>query len=133
MKIILVLGVIVIMGAIAFVLLRSQSNEQSTGVSYKDISPAELDAMLTADESVFLLDVHIPEQTHIDGTDAFIPYNELDSHLAELPQDKNTPIAVYCRSGSMSRTASDKLLELGYTDVSNLVGGIQAWSSYQSS
>lgn len=75
----------------------------------------------------FLVDVHIPEQTHIPGTDAFIPYNEVSSHTDQLPQDKTTPILVYCRSGSMSKTASQEIANLGYTKVYDLEGGINAY------
>lgn len=84
-------------------------------------------SQLIDQEEVFVLDVHIPEQNHIAGTDAFIPYNELASNLDQLPTDKTTPIAVYCRSGSMSRTASQELIDLGYTQVYDLVGGINAY------
>jgi len=82
---------------------------------------------LASQDETFVLDVHTPEQNHIPGTDAFIPYNDLDSHLDELPEDKNTPIAVYCRSGSMSKTASQELIDLGYTQVYDLIGGINAY------
>jgi len=82
---------------------------------------------LAKDEKNFLLDVHIPEQTHIPGTDAFIPYNEIQKNLDKLPQDKSTPILVYCRSGSMSESASDEISKLGYTNVYDLKGGINAY------
>jgi len=36
----------------------------------------------------FLLDVHIPEQKHIKGTDEFIPYNEIEKYKEKLPKDK---------------------------------------------
>jgi rhodanese-related sulfurtransferase len=79
---------------------------------------------LSKDEKNFLLDVHIPEQTHIPGTDAFIPYNEIAQNIDKLPQDKSTPILVYCRSGSMSKTASEEIAKLGYINVYDLEGGI---------
>ena len=78
---------------------------------------------------VFLLDTHIPEQQHIRGTDAFIPYNEIEQNADRLPEDKSVAIAVYCRSGSMSKIASEKLVERGYETVYNLVGGANAWRS----
>lgn len=90
------------------------------------VSALEFDQLLAQPET-FVLDVHIPEQEHLPGTDAFIPYNELDQNLSQLPMDKNTPIAVYCRSGSMSREASQTLKRLGYTQVYDLIGGINAY------
>ena len=93
---------------------------------YRDITAAELKAVLEKDD-FFLLDVHIPEQKHIKGTDAFIPYNEIEKYVDRLPKDKDTKIVVYCRTGSMSAEASRTLLRLGYKKVYNLLGGIKAW------
>ncbi len=84
-------------------------------------------AALAKDDDSFLLDVHIPEQTHIPGTDAFIPYNEISQNINKLPQDKNTQILVYCRSGSMSKEAVLELQNLGYTNVVELAGGINEY------
>lgn len=82
---------------------------------------------LAKEKDSFLLDIHIPEQTHIPGTDAFIPYNEIAKNQDKLPQDKSTPILVYCRSGSMSKAASEEISKLGYTNVYDLKGGINAY------
>lgn len=84
-------------------------------------------SQVISDESVFVLDVHIPEQEHIEGTNEFIPYNEIEINLDKLPSDKDTPIAIYCRSGSMSDEASKTLQSLGYNKVYNLLGGANAW------
>lgn len=84
-------------------------------------------AKLAENEDSFLLDVHIPEQSHIPGTDAFIPYNEISQNLDQLPQDKDTEILVYCRSGSMSKEAALELQGLGYTNVVDLAGGINEY------
>lgn len=90
------------------------------------VNPTEFFQLVKKDDG-FLLDVHIPEQTHIPGTDVFIPYNEISENLKELPQDKSTPILVYCRSGSMSKTASQEIAKLGYTSVFDLDGGVNAY------
>lgn len=99
----------------------------ATANEYSDISAEELSSMLE-DKDFFLLDVHIPEQEHIDGTDAFIPYNDISSYISDLPEDKDEQIVVYCRSGSMSRSASQELIDLGYSNILNLEGGIQAYN-----
>lgn len=93
---------------------------------YGEIHADELVARLE-NKNFFLLDVHIPEQNHIDNTDAFIPFTELENRLSELPTDKNTEIVVYCRSGSMSQVAAQDLIEFGYTNVKNLEGGKRAF------
>lgn len=74
----------------------------------------------------YVLDVHIPEQRHIEGTDAFVPYDSIREHRDLLP-DEDTPITLYCRSDGMSREVTDGLLEKGYEEVYLLRGGIQAW------
>lgn len=93
---------------------------------YKNIGPDDLAAMLKQ-KDFWLIDTHIPEQAHIPGTDRFIPFNEIESRRAELPPDRNAKIVLYCRSGSMSRTAAETLLDLGYTNVYNLAGGVNGW------
>jgi rhodanese-related sulfurtransferase len=83
--------------------------------------------LLKQTNDIFLLDVHTPQQEHLDGTDAFIPFDQIVDSQNQLPNDKSTPILVYCRSGSMSLMASEDLFSLGYTNVYNLSGGIHAW------
>lgn len=108
----------------------SQDNvSTATPTTYKNIDTKMLKSYLDSDRDFFLLDVHIPEQEHIMGTDEFIPFNELASYKSRLPKDKNAEIVVYCRSGSMSQTASQDLIDMGYTNVKNLSGGIKAWKA----
>ncbi len=100
---------------------------QKSSESFEVLQPNELQAMLE-DKDFFLLDVHIPEQEHIPGTDAFIDYRELAENQDQLPENKDEKIVVYCRSGSMSRAAVNDLVELGYTNVYDLEGGINAFN-----
>jgi rhodanese-related sulfurtransferase len=96
------------------------------GGSYTDVSAEGLGAMLETKDFP-LVNVHIPYEGEIEGTDLFIPFDEIGQNLDELPADKDAQIVVYCRSGSMSATAARELVELGYTDVWNLDGGMIAW------
>lgn len=48
-----------------------------------------------------------------------------------LPEDKDTPIIVYCRSGSLSTAASKTLLDLGYTNIRNVLGGRNAFDELE--
>ena len=90
------------------------------------VTPAEF-SKLAKDENNFLLDVHTPEQTHIPGTKKFIPFDQIAENSGQLPADKNTNILVYCRSGSMSKIAAQKISELGYSNVYDLEGGIDGY------
>lgn len=75
----------------------------------------------------FVVNVHVPDEGSIAGTDAAIPYDEVRDRSAELPQDRDAPLAVYCKSGRMSAEAVSTLRDLGYTDVVELRGGMDAW------
>lgn len=92
----------------------------------KLISPQEF-ADLAKNKNTFILDVHTPEQTHIPGTDAFIPYDQIRENIDKLPTDKTTPILIYCRSGSMSESVAKQLASLGYTNIYDLDGGANAY------
>ncbi|MBD9355841.1 rhodanese-like domain-containing protein [Methylomonas albis] len=91
------------------------------------ITAAELNQLMQ-NQDIFLVDVHAPEQRHIKGTDAFIPYNSVEKYLDKLPKDKNTPIYLYCEGGPMGNAAAKTLHELGYGHLSNLEGGAKAWA-----
>ena len=74
-----------------------------------------------------LVNVHIPYEGRIPGTDTFIPYNEIDNNRNRLPADKGARIVVYCMTGPMGEIAARRLVELGYTQVLDLKGGMLAW------
>jgi len=99
------------------------------GGAYWNISVAELQAMRASDWEAPLINVHVPDQGDIAGTDLSIPFNEIADHLAQLPSDRDAPVVLYCRSGSMSVRAATALAGIGYTHVYNLVGGFNAWAA----
>jgi phage shock protein E len=93
---------------------------------YTDVSVAELQTMLKNKDFTFV-NVHIPFEGNIAGTDVSIPYDTIDQHLNQLPADKNAKIFLYCRSDRMSNIAAKTLVGLGYTNIYNLDGGFTAW------
>lgn len=98
------------------------------GGSYTDVSVEGLAAMLE-NKDFPLINVHIPYEGEIEGTDVFVPFNEIESNLDKFPADKGDQIVLYCRSGSMSSQAAQTLVGLGYTNVWNLDGGMIAWKN----
>lgn len=64
---------------------------------------------------------------HLPGA-KLIPVSELENRLAELGDDKNRPIVVYCKSGIRSGRAEELLEAKGFTDVTN-GGGYMAMKS----
>jgi len=99
-----------------------------SAVGYEMINVGNLQGLMER-EDVTLVNVHIPLEGNIPGTDQMIPFDEVENYLDLLPENKDEKIVIYCRSGSMGDTASKTLVALGYTDVSNLVGGYNAWQA----
>lgn len=91
-----------------------------------EIQPQALFEILNQ-RTVFLVDVHVPEQTHIKGTTLFVPYNEIEGNLHRFPSDKSMPIYLYCEAGPMGNAAARVLHENGYQTLYNLAGGTKAW------
>lgn len=123
-KTVLLLGILAVVAVIAGL---RQRPKQISQTPKPQLVEAAVFSKLAKDENNFLLDVHTPEQTHIPGTDKFIPFDKIDENRDQLPDDKNTPILVYCRSGSMSKIAAQKISELGYPNVYDLKGGIDGY------
>ena len=126
MQKVLLITIIAILGVAGWFIFQKSQLPASVDQQITNASALEF-AELIKQPGMFVLDVHAPEQTHLPGTDAFIPYNQIEQNLSQLPSDKNTPIAVYCRSGSMSSEASQTLKKLGYTQVYDLIGGLDAY------
>ena len=118
--------VLLLVGFGVFLNFKNSAQKSAKTASFKNISPQELDKILET-RNTFLVDVHIPEQKHLEGTDLIIPYNKIKENLNKFPKNKNAEIIVYCKSGRMSIEASNALLEAGYTRVYNLTGGLNAY------
>lgn len=75
-----------------------------------------------------LVNVHVPYEGDIPGTDLSLLYSDVTQHLDQLP-GKDQMIVLYCLSGGMSEYASRELAALGYTQVYDVVGGMKAWEA----
>ncbi len=98
------------------------------GGAYTDVSVAELQSMLASKDFTFI-NVHIPFEGNIAGTDLSIPYDQIEQNLSQLPAEKDAKLVLYCRSGRMSSIAAETLVSLGYTNVWDLKGGMAAWGA----
>ncbi|MCU0268123.1 MAG: rhodanese-like domain-containing protein [Acidimicrobiales bacterium] len=90
------------------------------------LPPDDFARAVDADPEMPLLNVHVPYEGHLDGTDAFVAFDDIAASSL-LPDDRDQPIAVYCRTGQMSAVAARTLISLGYTRVLDLRGGLTAW------
>jgi molybdopterin/thiamine biosynthesis adenylyltransferase/rhodanese-related sulfurtransferase len=84
---------------------------------------------LDAKEDIFVLDVREPHEYPIANLGApLIPVGSIESRISELAEHKNDEIIIHCRSGARSQKAALALKAAGFTNVSNLSGGILAWA-----
>lgn len=94
----------------------------------EDITVHQLKEKIENNEDFFLLDV----REHYEA-DAFnigakvVPLGSLPFALDELSVHKNKEIVVHCRSGARSAKAKSFLLQNGFSNVRNLLGGMLAW------
>lgn len=92
------------------------------------VEPAAYERIV-ADPRYTVVNVHVPFEGAIEGTDLFIPFDQVEQQVGLLPADRSAPLAIYCMSGTMSADAAHTLARLGYTDVVDLAGGMQAWQA----
>ena len=92
-----------------------------------ELTPAEFEAAI-ADQRSLVINVHKPAEGAIAGTGFAIPYDVIITSN-RLPKALDQPILLYCRTGRMSKIAGDALIAMGYTNVSHLLGGMEAWTA----
>ena len=96
--------------------------------SYQQITQEAAKEMMDTQE-VVLLDVreqHEYDSGHIPGA-VLLPVGTItEDTAAAVINDLDTVVLVYCRSGNRSKTASQALVDLGYTNVYEF-GGINDW------
>ena len=100
----------------------------TAAVVAEQATPAEF-AAVVADAAVVTVNVHVPDEGSIPGTDVGIPFDRISTSVGDLPQERSTPLAIYCRTGQMSAEAVQTLRDLGYTEVVELRGGMEAWTA----
>lgn len=131
--------------------LRSQSNPKATAVS-NPAEPAHArrteDLVRQAKGCIDEIDVDTARRCATDGKHVVIDVREpaefeagalpdainlprgvLEFRLSDIDRlaDRSAPVLVYCRSGGRAALAVQSLQTLGYSNVSSLAGGYQAW------
>jgi sulfur-carrier protein adenylyltransferase/sulfurtransferase len=92
----------------------------------KQVEPDEVEPRLG---EVVLLDVREAdenEQGAIPGS-IHLPRGFLEFQVEGRIPDKNVPVVVYCAGGNRSAFAAVTMQDLGYTDVSSMIGGFNRW------
>jgi rhodanese-related sulfurtransferase len=97
----------------------------------REITGAELSALLAAGRPVLLVDVREPWEHQIaalpDST--LVPLGELPARMAELRPPAGALVVTYCHHGMRSLQAAALLERGGVGEVASLAGGIDAWSA----
>lgn len=94
----------------------------------KQLAPTELKARLAAGDKLQLLDVREDwefQTAHIEGS-ILIPMGQVASRIAEL--DSAAETVVICHHGGRSMQVAGLLEQLGFPNVINLAGGVDAWA-----
>ena len=77
-----------------------------------------------------LIDVRSPEEHQegfIPGTDYNIDFREIQNRHQELKVELDSHIVVYCQSGHRINIAANTLMSVGYKNVYNVEGSMNAW------
>lgn len=103
--------------------------ERDDTASYQQITAEEAKSMMEEQPDAVILDVR--EQDEYDAghipSAVLLPVGTIkEETAASVIPEKDTVVLVYCRSGNRSKTASQALADLGYTQIYEF-GGIKDW------
>ena len=128
------LELLLVLLALILILSGCSASEDSTDgkrSSWEQISMEDAMDLMDSEERYIILDVRRADEFvsgHVPG--AVNLANEIigedDAAVEAALPDKDQLILVYCRSGNRSKQASEKLVELGYTNIVEF-GGINDW------
>jgi thioredoxin len=102
-----------------------------TNAKYESIAAVNFAEKIKTTPQAAIIDVRSPEEfagQHIDNA-VNIDWNGTDFEGKIGKYNKSKPIFVYCMSGGRSKKAVEKLVELGFTKIYELQGGIMKWNA----
>lgn len=98
-------------------------------MTIKEIEASQLNYWLTSDVPIkpIIIDVREPWEHEIAKIEQaeLIPMNSIPQKLETL--ERTQPYVLFCHHGLRSMQVALYLEKNGFTDVSNLLGGIEAW------
>ena len=94
----------------------------------KELTVQQVKQMQDAGEKFQLVDVREPWEVEICSIGAeHVPMGEILTRVDDLSRD--IPVVIHCRSGGRSANVVNALeMQLGFTNLYNLKGGILAWA-----
>jgi rhodanese-related sulfurtransferase len=102
---------------------------QGSSQSSQVLSPADFEKKVSSITDKTVLDVRTADEYkegHLAGAIMIDFYkDDFKANLAKL--DKNKPVFVYCAAGGRSGSAREVMEEMGFKQVYDLKGGMNAW------
>jgi rhodanese-related sulfurtransferase len=99
------------------------------GPAYQNLTTAQVKEKLERGEHFRLIDVREPHEhtlAHIEGAE-LLPLSQAQEWIETLPRDQE--LVFFCHLGSRSQQVASYLAnQRGYTNVANMLGGIEDWS-----
>lgn len=94
----------------------------------REVSVDETAQLIETTPDLVLLDCREPNECNLARLPRAlcIPRGILETNIeAAVPRDR--PVVIYCASGNRSAFAAATLMDMGYTNVASMRGGIRAW------
>lgn len=104
------------------------AQEEAPQAVLNKISCADLEIALAGKDFLFI-NVHVPYEGEIPGTDKHISYLKTDDIVSYIGSELGKKVVVYCMSNYMSLIAGNALVGKGYYNVFYLDGGMSKWKS----
>jgi sulfur-carrier protein adenylyltransferase/sulfurtransferase len=107
---------------------RSDYKEKNAQSHVRGIKVQDLQARISSGAPVVVLDVREPHEWEISAIPGSvkIPKGQVVARVNEIPKD--VEVVVQCKTGIRSRDVILQLQPLGFTNLVNLVGGVNAWA-----
>ncbi len=93
------------------------------------ITVEELETWLAEGRDFDLVNVHVPYEGEIEGTDANIPYTDIDGIESFLDHDLDRLAVLYCKTGPMSAQATAELVDRGYRAIYDFPEAMVGWQA----
>lgn len=86
-----------------------------------------LKQMIDTNKPMLLLDVRTEDERAIVKLEGSVRFSADDPEILDAV-DRAMPIVLYCHHGIRSRAAAEHVIRLGFREVYNVTGGIEAWA-----
>jgi rhodanese-related sulfurtransferase len=113
------------------IVLVTMASCQSDAQKVEVLAPKDFADIMSKTTDYQLVDVRTPNEYdmgHLEGAELInFMADSFESEISKL--DKNKPVLVYCAVGGRSGQAASKLKKLGFTQIYDLNGGMNAWNA----